>query len=221
MTPIWTKAEQFAEYIESLFKATGIPTREDLSEYNWYNAIYTSETYRRAHLEIVDRKNTHKMYIVHATIFPHYDDPSPIWGFDVVCGANKITGAFLDYSSAGNPHHEMIDWFKRYSQTLEWNKPRELPGWAQQIFSSGMIAAGNIQDESETELLGVALKTSLEYYLQNVGKTKQSFFNYKPSQNRYCYWQRQNPRVVSSMVAMGESEETITRFVKQVLFPEN
>ena len=221
MTAIWTKAEQFAEYIEDSFKATGTAVSEGLSEYSWYNAIYTGNSYRRAHLEVVDRRDSHKMYIVHATIFPHYDDPSPIWGFDVVCGASKITGAFLDYSSAGNPQHPMIAWFKQYTQTLDWNKPRELPGWAQQIFSPGMIAAGNIQNESETDLLDSALKTSLEYYLQNVGKTKQNYFNYKPSQNRYCYWQRQNPRVVSSMVAMGESEETITNFVKQVLFPEN
>jgi hypothetical protein len=40
------------------------------------------------------------------------------------------------------------------------------------------------------------------------------------AQNRYCYYQKQNPQVVRSMVAMGIEEVKIKRFVEEVLFPE-
>jgi hypothetical protein len=40
------------------------------------------------------------------------------------------------------------------------------------------------------------------------------------AQNRYCYWQKKNPHVIRSMVAMGIEESVIKRFVDKVLFPE-
>jgi hypothetical protein len=221
MTNIWTKAENIAEFIENKFAESGtVCNSYDLENYGWYNKIYTSSVYRRAHLEVVDKRFTHKMYIVHATIFPHYNNSSPIWGFDIVCGQNKITGAFLDYSSCGNANNEMNNWFNLYSDKLQWNKPRELPNWAKQIFSPGMIAAGNIQDDNELKLLETSVVDSLNYYLTNVGNYTYSGADYKSAQNRYCYWQKQNPRVISSMVAMGETEQNITNFVNTVLFPE-
>jgi hypothetical protein len=107
-----------------------------------------------------------------------------------------------------------------YSDKLQWNKPRELPNWAKQIFSPGMIAAGNIQDDNELKLLETSVVDSLNYYLTNVGNYTYSGADYKSAQNHYCYWQKQNPRVISSMVAMGETEQNITNFVNTVLFPE-
>jgi hypothetical protein len=40
------------------------------------------------------------------------------------------------------------------------------------------------------------------------------------AQNRYCHWQKQNPHVIRSMVAMGVPEHRMKRFVSEVLFPE-
>ena len=40
------------------------------------------------------------------------------------------------------------------------------------------------------------------------------------AQNRYCHYQKQNPHVVKSMLAMGIPETEMNRFVKDVLFPE-
>jgi hypothetical protein len=40
------------------------------------------------------------------------------------------------------------------------------------------------------------------------------------AQNRYCYYQKQNPQVVKSMVSMGVPEPVITKFVDEILFPE-
>ncbi|NDG79927.1 MAG: hypothetical protein EBX47_10980, partial [Synechococcaceae bacterium WB8_1B_057] len=103
---------------------------------------------------------------------------------------------------------------------LEWSKPRKLPEWAQQIFSPGMIAAGNLQEELEIETLCNLALDTLDYYLANVGLSQTCGADFHMAQNRYCYYQKQNPQVVKSMVSMGVAESTIIKFVDKVLFPE-
>jgi hypothetical protein len=221
MTAVWDKIEALSKQIEQRFNATGDPTVGTLdSEYNWHNKLWSSPRYRRAHIEIVDNRESHKLYILHCTIFPHYNDPSPIYGFDAVCGPNKITGAFHDFSNAGDPNSFMYLWFKAKVNGLEWNKPRELPEWARQIFSPAMVAAGNLQDETEIDQLCNTALSTLDFYLKNVGLDQQDVADYHMAQNRYCHYQKQNPHVIKSMVAMGVPEQTMKKFVSKVLFPE-
>jgi hypothetical protein len=219
MSQLWDKIEQLARHIEMRFDDTGTQVASP-HEYNWYNKIYESNRYRRAHIEIVDNRETHKLYILHCTIFPHYNDPSPIWGFDAVCGPNKITGAFHDFSNGGDPTSFMWLWFNAQVANLEWNKPRELPDWARQIFSKAMVAAGNLQEPAEIDQLCDLAKTTLNFYLANVGFDQQDVADFHMAQNRYCRYQKQNPHVIKSMVSMGVEESTMRRFVDEVLFPE-
>jgi hypothetical protein len=218
---VWTKIEQLAKQIEYKFSKTGQPISDSTHQYDWYNALYSSARYRRAHIEIVDRRESHKIYILHCTIFPHYNDPSPIWGFDAVCGPNKITGAFHDFSKTGDPNSFMYLWYKAQVNGLEWNKPRELPEWAQQIFSPAMVAAGNLQDEAEIDQLCNTALTTLDFYLANIGLDQQDAADFHMAQDRYCHYQKQNPQVIKSMIAMGVPEPTIKQFVREVLFPES
>lgn len=221
MTIVWNKIIELSGRIEQIFSKTGDPIEGKLDqEYDWHNVLWTSMRYRRAHLEIVDKRESHGIYILHSTVFPHFNDPSPIWGFDAVCGKNKITGAFHDFSAAGDSGHEMMVWFANRVRDIEWSKPRQLPNWAQQIFSASMIAAGNLQEENEIDTLCELAIDSLEYYMQNVGLSQISGADFHMAQNRYCYYQKQNPQVVKSMVSMGVPEHTITKFVDLVLFPE-
>lgn len=220
MTAIWNKIETLALEIERKYKATGESYSENQEQFDWHNSLYRSFRYRRAHIEIVDKRDSHGIYIVHSTIFPHFNDSSPIWGFDAICGRNKITGAFHDFSNAGDPKHSMIDWFAQNTSNLKWSKPRELPDWAKKIFSPNMIAAGNIQEELEIDLLCSTVLTNLDYYLKHVGLTQESGADYHMAQNRYCYYQKQNPQVVKSMVSMGIPHKIITQFVDDILFPE-
>jgi hypothetical protein len=83
-----------------------------------------------------------------------------------------------------------------------------------------MVAVGNLQDYSEIEKLCSLAQENLEYYLSNVGITQDGVNDFHMAQNRYCQYQKQNPQVVRSMVAMGVEESVITRFVDEVLFPE-
>jgi hypothetical protein len=218
MTAVWDKIEAFAGYIEQRFDETGV-LLDSPHKYEWYNKIYTSTRYRRAHIEIVDFRATHKIYILHCTIFPEINDPSPIWGFDAVCGANKITGAFHDFSWAGGCP-EMESWFADRVKGIEWNKPRDLPEWARKIFSPSMVAAGNVQSGAELDSLIDLAKDTLDYYLANVHNYKQDGLDNTAHQNNYCYWQKQNPHVIRSMVAMGVAEDSMRQFVDEILFPE-
>lgn len=221
MTVIWNKIDHLSKKIEEKFNSTGFEIQEKyLTNYSWYNKLWDSPRYRRAHIQIIDKRSDYGIYILHATVFPHYNDPSPIWGFDAVCGKNKITGAFHDFSNSGAPDHDMMKWFSNKVNQLSWSKHRDLPEWARQIFSHSMIAAGNIQDENEIDNLSNLALETLDYYLDNVGLTQTCGADFHMAQNRYCHYQKQNPQVINSMVAMGVPESTILKFVDEVLFPE-
>jgi hypothetical protein len=220
MSKVWDRISLLAKTIETKFSETGILLPEVGDEYEWYNKIYTSDKYRRAHVEIVDKRADYKMLILHCTIFPHYNDPSPIWGFDAVCGANKITGAFHDVSSGGIPAHPMVEWFAERSRELTWNKKRELPEWAQEIFSPYIIAAGNVSEDSELDTLTNLALTSLDYYLENVGKKAKNDNDYYHVQLKYNQNNKLNPHVKRSMISMGVPEIVITKFIDEVLYPE-
>lgn len=221
MSAIWNKVEQFAHSLEQKFKQTGQEINsEHTGNYSWHNSIYSSNRYRRAHIEIVDFRDSHKIYILHCTVFPHFNDPSPIWGFDAVCGPTKITGAFHDFSFGGDSNHAMMQWFAEESAKLSWRKPRDLPPWARAIFSPAMIAAGNVNDSPELDSLLDIGNRSIDYYLSRVGLTQDSGLDYHMAQNRYCFHQKQNPHVINSMVSMGIPREQMERFVQEILFPE-
>jgi hypothetical protein len=221
MTIVWDKVSKLAADITEKFNTTGeVINGSSEDQYGWHNTLWSSNSYRRAHVEIVDFRETYKIYILHVTVFPHFNDPSPIYGFDAVCGPNKITGAFHDFSHAGDPLSPMYLWFKAQVNGLEWNKPRQLPDWAKAIFSPAMVAAGNLQEEIEIDQLCNTALTTLDFYLNNVGKEQQDVADYHMAQNRYCHYQKQNPHVINSMISMGVPEPKMKQFVREILFPE-
>lgn len=219
MSYVWEKMRACADEIQKIFATTGTLHRnpEHDEKYSWENHVYYADTYRRAHIEIVDKRESHGIFILHATVFPHADDDTPIWGFDTVCGKNKITGAFHDFSLVSN-QHTMYDWFAGEVKDITWNKKRDLPEWASNIFSPSMVAAGNLSDPAEIDqFVNLGLKT-LNYYVNNIKRN--GSLNSIDRQNFYCINQKKNPHVYRSMIAMGVPEPVIRDFVDEVLFPE-
>ena len=213
-----------AEKILYKFRSSGKEVHEDscnhlknkYSNLDWKTGIFTSYGYRRAHIDIIDATETHKLWILHTTVFPHLDDDSPIFGFDMVIGPTRISGAFHDFSINGNPHHDMMDWFSIRTENLVWKKPRELPEWAQNIFSPSMIAAGAITEEKEAkQFVNLGLQ-NLSYYLNKVGNKRGNSLD---SQRYYCENQRKNPHTPRTMKLLGMSEDDANFFLKEVLFP--
>lgn len=185
--------------------------------YSWPNYVFTSKTFRRAHLDIVDARETKKLYMLHLTIMPHTSDPAPIFGFDIIAGPNKVTGAFHDFSPTA-PHHALLDAFSEAVSEHEWSKPRELPEWARAIFSGKMVAAGNIQTEGEMSSLMSLVMRNLETYLSGVGAATNT--DHTAAQNRYCHYQKQNPHTPKVMAALGLDPTEVAHFIDACLFPE-
>ena len=72
---------------------------------------------------------TKKLYMMHLTVFPHTNDGSPVFGFDLIAGPKKVTGAFHDFSPI-DKNHEMLLEFEDQATEYSWSKERELPEWA-------------------------------------------------------------------------------------------
>lgn len=207
-----------SEHIQRKFNSTGAldnVVRTDILT----DKDYVSMRYRRAHISTIDARESNKLYLLHVTVFPHTNDPSPIYGFDIVCGPTKVSGAFHDFSLAGDKESPMWLWFNAKVATEEWNKPRELPDWGKQIFSPAMVAIGAVGEEELDKFIKLGLET-LDFYLANVGIAQQDIADYHMAQNRYCHYQKKNPRTPASLQHLGLTEQEAKDYIHNKLFPE-
>ena len=220
---VWDTLIEIQQLLEESFEQTGVevfePGMDRFNQPGWVNRVWTSNKFRRAHVDIVDARLTKGLWMMHCCIFPHIHNPAPIFGFDVIAGKNKITGCFYDYSAAGDKEHPMMDWFADEAQKLEWNKTRKLPDWAERIFSPSMIAAGNVSDEEELDQIIAMAKLGIQHYLNTVAETNNTANDTTEAQNYYCDNQKQNPHTPRVMVSLGLSEEDVNVFIHECLFP--
>lgn len=221
---VWDTLIDIQNLFETSFDQTGIemfePGMERFNQPGWVNRVWSSDKYRRAHVDVVDARSTKGLWMMHCCIFPHIHNPAPIFGFDVIAGKNKITGCFYDYSPTVDKNHPMCRWFHHEVEQLEWRKERTLPDWAQRIFSSSMVAAGNVQDEIELSQIFDMARIGVRHYLANVAETNNSIADSTFEQNYYAQNQKQNPHTPRVMVSLGLSEEDVRVFIQDCLFPE-
>lgn len=223
---VWDTLIDIEKRLEAAFYATGSiinePGMDRFNQPGWVNKVWASARYRRAHIDVVDARETKGLWMMHCCVFPHLDNPAPIFGFDVIAGRNKITGCFIDYSPTTEPEHPMIDFFADEVRKYEWHKPRTLPEWAQRIFSPYMVAAGNVSDETELEQIGTLASAVTAHYLENVDGSKGcgSVEKIKEAQNYYAQNQKQNPHTPKVMTSLGLNEDDVRVFVQECLFPE-
>lgn len=221
---VWDTLIAIEKQLEAAFYATGSiihePGMDRFNQPGWINKVWASSRYRRAHIDVVDARETKGLWMMHCCVFPHTHNPAPIFGFDVVAGKNKITGCFIDYSPAGDHDHPMIEYFAEEVGRYEWNKPRKLPEWAERIFSPNMVAAGNVSDESELKQIASLASILINHYLETVSETNNTANNTTEAQNYYAQNQKQNPHTPKVMVSLGLSEEDVAVFIQDCLFPE-
>jgi phycocyanobilin:ferredoxin oxidoreductase len=196
------------------------PGMDRFNQPGWLNRVWSSNNYRRAHIDVVDARDSKGLWMMHCCVFPHTHNSAPIFGYDVVAGKNKITGCFHDFSPAGDSEHPLIDWFAGEAIKLQWNKTRKLPDWAERIFTSSMIAAGNVQDEDELKQLTDMAVYNLKVYLDSVGNTNGTAKNTTEAQNFYAQNQKMNPHTPKVMASLGLNEEDVRIFIQECLFPE-
>jgi len=209
-----------ADEIVKRFQAVGVPHKENYTEvYPSVDFSFESDNFRRAHLSIVDARESKKIWMMHCCIFPTLTDPSPIFGFDIIAGATRASGAFQDFSCGGDIDHPMMKWFSRRAQEAAWKRERELPEWGQRIFSKDMVAVGNLDDLELYKFIRFGLE-NLDYYLANVGNTKGARLDTRVKHNYYCENQKLNPHTPRFMQSLGLNEMQASKFMNEVLFPE-
>lgn len=221
---VWDTLIDVQQLLEQSFDRTGSeifePGMDRFNQPGWVNRVWTSDRYRRAHVDVVDARESKGLWMMHCCIFPHVHNPAPIYGFDVIAGKNKITGCFHDFSPAGDSEHPLIEWFAEEAQKLQWNKTRKLPEWAERIFTGSMIAAGNVQDEDELDQIIDLVKRTTDVYLKVVGESNNKATNTKDAQNYYAQNQKLNPHTPKVMASLGLNEDDVTVFIQECLFPE-
>jgi phycocyanobilin:ferredoxin oxidoreductase len=221
---VWDTLIDIQHLLEDSFNRTGTeiqePGMDRFNQPGWVNRVWTSSSYRRAHIDVVDARETKGLWMMHCCIFPHIHNPAPIYGFDVIAGRNKITGCFHDFSPAGDSEHPLISWFAEEAQKLEWNKTRKLPEWAERIFTGSMIAAGNVSEETELNQITKLVKNTTNVYLSHVADTNNTAKNTTYNQNFYAQNQKMNPHTPKVMASLGLNEEDVKVFIQECLFPE-
>ena len=183
---------------------------EEYGHYNWY---WKSKKLELGHISVVDKRESHGIWMMHVNAYSNCTYPMPIYGFDVVCAKKKVTGCFHDLSPVGYNDMKMI--------RKEVKRERELPDWAKEIFSGGMLAAGNITERDQC----------LEYATQGMDNLEAWFLQLETIQmippsvkfmnarTKYCHNQLQNPHSFNVMKSLGFDEEYLKEFKTTKQFP--
>jgi hypothetical protein len=188
--------------------------------YGWTNIVWSNNRFRRAHLDSVDARKTKGLYMMHLCVFPHDHNSGPIYGFDVIGGKNKVTGAFHDFSKSQDDNHPLMQYFQNRVSSYQWIKSRLMPPWALAIFSPSIVAVGNINTDEEMDNIIELATSNLDYYCNNIEQYNHTTTGQIQYQNRYCHYQKQNPHTPRVMAALGLDEEEVHSFIHNELFPE-
>lgn len=225
MSEIWQALIDLQTELTVRFDETGTeiqePGMDRFNQPGWINRVWVSDSYRRAHIDVVDARETKGLWMMHVCVFPHLESKGPIYGLDVVAGKNKVTGFFHDFSPTVDKDDVLIREFGEFVGQMEWKKERALPDWAKAIFSEHMLAVGNINDLEELESLVEVGIENLDAWLNDIGLSERCDLQAgKDAQNRYAYYQKQNPHTPKTMTALGLNEEDVKVFVEHCLFPD-
>ena len=224
---IWNKLIDMQDNIIEAFDHYGEEIEEPGLDYfnkedgSWINRVWKTEDIRRAHIDVVDARATKSLWMMHVCCFPDINNDAPIYGFDVIAGKNKITGAFHDLSPTTNLEHELVDSYYASVENFVPKKARELPEWAQNIFTEKMLAASNVKTNEVDEIIAIAL-TNLHEYFQRVNESRGAGNRDEviAAQNFYCYNQQQNPHTPNVMKSLGLPENDVEKFCTDMLFPK-
>jgi len=228
MSVIWDRLIECKDEILNIFDEYATEIEEPgLSAFNqpdngWINRVWSNDSVRRAHIDVVDARESKGLWMMHVCCFPQLNNDAPIYGFDVIAGKNKMTGAFHDFSPSATIDHPMIDGYKESVEDFVPTKQRELPQWAKNIFTNKMLAASNVKTEEEAKaIIDIAL-SNLHAWFEEVPEFNGAGNRDEviASQDYYCHNQQQNPHTANVMKSLGLPEDDVEVFCRDMLFPK-
>jgi phycocyanobilin:ferredoxin oxidoreductase len=187
----------------------------DVAEPRWDNTLLRAQRFRRAHVELFSVPG--RVCVLHVCVFPHLDDPAPIFGFDMIAGPARVTGLFLDLSpvTAAPPAPRLRD-FARPDSLDNFAAPRALPDWGD-IFSPDVLAIRPADGDEIVRAIALA-RRALEGVLALPRRRDGPSRDIAAGQNRYCLGQLRNthtPRMLAGFIGAAPAR----RFIAEVLFP--
>ena len=226
MSIIWDRLIECKDEIIDIFNEHATEFEEPgLDHFNnelWVNRVWRNNDVRRAHIDVVDARDSKGLWMMHVCVFPVLTNGGPIYGFDVIAGKNKMTGAFHDFSASADVDNPMIEGYKEAVADFIPTKQRQLPEWATNIFSDKMLAAGNVSTEQEAVAIIELAQNNLRAYFDEIGE----FTGFSDSaivtgcQNYYCENQQKNPHTPRTMKSLGLDEADVDKFCTDMLFPK-
>jgi len=226
MSVIWDRLIECKDEIINIFDANATEYNEPgLDHFNndlWVNRVWSNDDVRRAHIDVVDARESKGLWMMHVCVFPVLTNGGPIYGFDVIAGKNKMTGAFHDFSASADINNPMIAGYKEAVADFIPTKQRQLPEWATNIFSDKMLAAGNVSTEEEAVAIIELAQDNLRAYFDEIGEFTGEYSSdiVTACQNYYCHNQQQNPHTPRTMKSLGLDEADVDKFCTDMLFPK-
>ena len=226
MSVIWDRLIECKDEIIRIFDSSATEFEEPgLAHFNndlWVNRVWRNDDVRRAHIDVVDARDTKGLWMMHVCVFPVLNNDGPIYGFDVIAGKTKMTGAFHDFSASSTIDHPMIEGYKEAVADFIPSKQRELPEWARNIFTDKMLAAGNVNTEEEAVAIIELALNNLRAYFDEIGEFTGCGNRDEviAAQNFYCHNQQQNPHTPRTMKSLGLDEADVDKFCTDMLFPK-
>jgi len=223
---IWDRLIECKDEIINIFEERATEFDEPgLAHFNndlWINRVWRNNNVRRAHIDVVDARESRGLWMMHVCVFPVLNNDAPIYGFDVIAGKNKMTGAFHDFSASSTFDHPMIDGYKEAVADFIPSKQRQLPEWATNIFTDKMLAAGNVNTVEEAVAIIELAQDNLRAYFDEVGEFTGAGNRDEviAAQNYYCHNQQQNPHTPRTMKSLGLDEADVDKFCTDMLFPK-
>jgi phycocyanobilin:ferredoxin oxidoreductase len=182
---------------------------------DWRNRVWQADGIRRAHVEYFAIED--QIAVLHVCVFPALDRGAPVFGFDVISGNRKATGAFLDLSPTVPEAEPAIARWGTRARSLApgFGILRTLPEWGT-IFSEGVIAV-RPHDGAAIDAAAAFALESLEACLGCVTDCDTGAM--RAAQNRYIAGQRANPHT-HRMLAGCVGDDLAEAFIRDVLFPQ-
>jgi phycocyanobilin:ferredoxin oxidoreductase len=190
------------------------PSTETLQ---WTNVLLESGKFRHGHVETF--VVAERLSVLHVCLFPHLDDPGPIFGFDMIAGPARVTGIFLDLSPTTGQAAGLGLGEVRATQDLgEFQHPRVLPDWGD-IFSAECLAIRPADLDEVARAIRLA-QAALDACL-TVPRVRAPHRSAEigAGQARYIAAQRRNEHTYR-MLAGLIGQDKARGFIDEVLFPD-
>ena len=166
MSIIWNKLIDCQNQIIKLLDHNAAEYHEEklaqFNQDNWINRTWVNQHIRRAHIDVVDARDSKGLWMMHVCMFPALSNDSPIYGFDVIAGSCYCWNYLTAYKTQvltvqGHPEFTM-PFFTAFLKNIKEKFDEELINKAQ--FS----LQGNINNKKFNQLLN-------QFIYGNIGLT--------------------------------------------------